>query len=101
MWIRRGAAVVHVLRLRVPVVHLMEQFAAPSTLSVQRLPKGFSQRYMPLSGPRRHISFRSVGEQWLTTRVQPSTEDRASCGQDPGPDEKRDGRQEHGPPGPR
>ena len=105
MWKKHVDAVVqtflHVLRVRGPVVHLMEQFAAPSTLSVQRLSQRFFLRYMPLSGLRRHISFRSVGERRLTTRVQPSSEDRTSCGQDHGPDGKHDGRQEHGPPGPR
>ena len=50
MWIRLRAGAVAVLRVRVPVVHLMEQFAAPSTLSVRRLSQRFFQRYMPLSG---------------------------------------------------
>ncbi len=35
-------------------------------------PGGPPQRCTPLSGARRHISFRSVGERWLTTRIQPS-----------------------------
>ena len=96
---------VGVLRLKVPVVHLVEQFAAPSMLSVRRISQWFFQRYMPVSGTRRHISFRSVGEQQLTTRIQPSrsdapaspTGDQASCGQDHRPDGKHGGCQEHGP----
>ena len=94
-----------VLLPKVPVVHLVEQFAAPSMLSVRRISQRFFQRYMPVSGMRRHISFRSVGEQQLTTRIQPSrsdapaspTGDQASCGQDLRPDGKHDGCQEHGP----
>ncbi|GAA1761371.1 hypothetical protein GCM10009712_07470 [Pseudarthrobacter sulfonivorans] len=74
--------------ISVPVVHLVEQFAVPSTHL------------------RRHASFRNAGEQQLTTRIQTSNskapalfeEDCASCGQGPGPDESRNGCQEHGPP---
>ena len=52
------------------VVHLTEQFAVPSTVPA------FSPRHVRVrvlqAVIRRHVSFRGVGEQHLTTRIQPS-----------------------------
>jgi len=72
-----------------PVVHLVEQFAVPSRLITVFVALFLCDQCKCLS---RHASFRGAGEQWLTTRIQPSTfeastlqgaEDCASFG--PGP----------------
>ena len=85
------------------VVHLTEQFAVPSTVPAFS-PRNVRVRVLQ-AVIRRHVSFRGVGEQQLTTRIQPSkgtapaapSEDRASCGPSNSTDGKRGGCQEHGP----
>ena len=52
------------------VVHLTEQFAVPSTVPAFS-PRNVRVRVLQ-AVIRRHVSFRGVGEQQLTTRIQPS-----------------------------
>ncbi len=89
------------------VVHLVEQFAVPSTLPGRRF-KSLSGRLVLQARSSQHVSFRGAGEQRLTTRIQPSSYEAENfrCGGlcllrsvPYGPDGKRSGCQEQRPPG--